>query len=102
MRRTPEEAVVALRVLRVDDWAIGRGQRYGTILTDLEGNAVIATLPDRDAETLAAWPVVHPGVGIISRDRAGAHAEGARQGAPEAIQVADRFPVLRNLREALE
>jgi transposase len=105
LRRIPlaqKPTAITPRVLGMDDWAWRKGQRYGTILCDLERRCVVDLLPDRQSNTVIEWLRDHAPPEVISRDRAGAYAEAARQGAPHAVQVADRFHLLRNLREALE
>jgi transposase len=78
-----------------------KGQRYGALLVDLERRQPVDALPDREVQTLARWLSAHPGIEVISRDRMAAYAEGARLGAPQAVQVADRWHLLKNLAEAL-
>jgi transposase len=97
-----EPVTSEVRVIGVDEWAWSKGQSFGTILVDLEHGGVIDVLAESSAAALAAWLTVHPGVTTISRDRHGRYAEGARRAAPDATQVADRFHLVRNLRQAVE
>jgi transposase len=86
----------------IDDWAFRRGPRYGTILVDLERHEVIDLLEDREAATVSAWLKRHPEIRIIARDRGGAYAEAAAKGAPQAVQVADRWHLLKNATEVVQ
>jgi transposase len=90
------------RFVGIDDWAWRKGQRYGTIVVDLETNEVIDLLPDRDASTVKVWLAAHPGVELVSRDRASSYSQAATEAASQAQQVADRWHLLKDVREAIE
>ncbi len=100
MRACPEPSSV--RILGIDDWSWKKGVTYGSILVDLELRKPIELLPDRTASTAEAWLRRHPEVEVVSRDRGGDYAAAAKKGAPQATQVADRFHLLRNIRERLK
>jgi transposase len=102
VRAAPAPEPGPARVLGVDDWALRKRHRYGSILVDLEQRRPIDLLADRTSATFATWLATHPKPAIISRDRGGAYAEGARQGAPDAVQVADRFHLLSNIGDTFE
>jgi transposase len=97
----PFPALKVPRVIGLDEWAWRRGRRFGTMICDLERHQVVDLLPERTAPSVAQWLQAHPSVEIVCRDRSGLYAEGIRQGAPQAIQVVDRFHLVQNLREAL-
>jgi transposase len=102
VRGAPLPPTPALQAVGVDEWAWRRGHRYGTILVDLVSHRVVDLLPDRAAATVAAWLDQHPTITTVCRDRSDVYADGIRRGAPEAIQVVDRFHLVQNLRQALE
>src|SRR6266567_7143578 len=98
----PDPPLGSILYLGIDDFSFRRGGQFGTILVNLESHRVVDLLPDRKAETAAAWMRKLPELMVVSRDRGGEYASAAAQGAPQAIQCADRFHLLKNLREAGE
>jgi transposase len=102
MMARPTAPVERVVELGIDDFAFRRGRNFGSILVDMQSHKVIDLLPDRKAETAASWMGAHPEIELVSRDRGGDYAAGARQGAPHAKQVADRFHLYKNLVEAVE
>ena len=102
VRSLPTPAASRPCAIGIDDWAKRKGHTYGTIVVDLDRHCPVELLEDRTAETVVAWLQAHPEVTVVARDRAEAYASGVTQGAPEAAQVADRWHLLKNLREAVE
>lgn len=102
VRASPLPVLEPPRVLGIDDFALRKGHVYGTIFVDLQQHRPVDLVPERTSEMLEGWLLEHPGCEIIARDRSNEYARGATAGAPEALQVADRWHLLCNLRDALE
>lgn len=96
VRRRAARPLWLLRAVGIDDWAWRRGFRYGTVVCDLERRHIVALLPDRQSETAIAWLRDHPGIEFVARDRGASYGEAASKGAPQAIQVADRWHLIEN------
>jgi transposase len=102
VRASPVPDTPTLQAVGVDEWAWRRGHRYGTILVNLATHRVVDLLPDRSAASVGAWLAQHPTITVVCRDRSDLYADGIRRGAPQAVQIVDRFHLVQNLRQALE
>jgi transposase len=102
VRTIPDPPTAPVQMVGIDDWSLRRSQSYGTILVDLQSHRPIELLADRTAAAVLPWLKAHPDIDVVSRDRASAYADAAHKALPDAIQVADRFHVLKNLREHLQ
>ncbi|WP_367127835.1 transposase [Saccharothrix sp. HUAS TT1] len=83
-------------MLGVDDFALRRGRRYATVLIDAVTHRRVDVLPNRRAAPLTAWLREHPGVSMVCGDGSATYAEAVRQGAPDAVQIGDRWHIWNN------
>lgn len=99
---TPETKPPGTPHVGIDEWAWHRGHRYGTLIVNFDTHRPLVLLPGRNQRTLAAWFRKYPDIQVVSRDCGGIYATAAREGAPQARQVVDRWHLLKNIGDALE
>src|SRR6266849_228119 len=102
LRTIPPAPKSNVTVLGIDDFALRRGDMYGTILINIETSKPLDLLPDRTAEAVMPWLSTHPEIQVVSRDRASAFADAVSRVLPHATQVADRYHLVQNLRDHLQ
>jgi hypothetical protein len=102
IKKASPAAITPPQVVGIDDWARLRGRTYGTIVVDLQLRRPLALLPHREAGEVANWLSQYPSIKVVSRDRSSIYTEAARSGAPQALQVADKFHLIKNLTETIE
>jgi hypothetical protein len=90
----PVPEIGKVHIIGIDDFAWRKGQRYGSIIVDLQSHKILDLLPERTVESVITWLEAHAEVGVVSRDRGGTYVEGATQGAPLAVQVCDRWHLM--------
>ena len=98
----PTPPVGLVSQLGLDDWSFHRQKQFGAILVNLETHRILDLLPDRSADTAATWMQAHPEIELVSRDRSKEFAAAVAQGAPQAVQVLDRFHLMQNLVEQVD
>jgi transposase len=102
IRQTSVKVQADKRIIGIDDWAIRKGQRYGSLVCDLVHHRPIALLPDRTVSTVSEWLKQHPQIKVVSRDGSYEFAKAIKLGCESAIQIMDRWHLLRNLSDKLE
>jgi transposase len=102
LRTIPDPPRTKVISLGIDDFALRRGDKYGTILINAQTGKPLDLLADRTTEAVSPWLASHPEIQVVSRDRANAFAEAVSQTLPHATQVADRYHLIQNLRNHLQ
>lgn len=98
----PPPSEMLVQKIGIDDFALRRGDCYGTILVNLETGKPLDLLPDRTSDAVFPWLVRHQEIDVVSRDRANGYADAIKRALPHATQIADRFHLCQNLREHLQ
>lgn len=93
---------LSVRKVCVDDFAIRKRFSYGTVMVDLETHRIIDMIPSRDTREVKEWLDLYPNIEIISRDGAQIYAVAGHNSHPGAIQVSDRFHLIKGLSEAID
>jgi predicted transcriptional regulator len=88
-----------ISVVCIDDFALKKRQRYGTVMVDMETHKIVDMIESREMRDVSLWLAEYPNLRIISRDGSQTYAAAITQAHPSAMQVSDRFHILKNLNE---
>lgn len=86
----------------VDDFAIRKRYTYGTVMVDLETHRIIDIIDSRETKKVEEWLKSYPNLKIISRDGAQTYSSASTNSHPDALQISDRFHLLKNLSDAVK
>jgi len=86
-----------VKAICIDDFALKKCQRYGTLMVDADSGRVIDMIESRETDEVAKWLSAYSNVEIVSRDGSLSYASAITKGLPEAVQITDRFHLLQNL-----
>jgi transposase len=101
LMRIPAPVRPVPRVLGIDEFALLKGHRYASILTNAVTGDRIDVLPDRTMDTVTAWLRAHPGIEVVCRDGAAGFAQAVTDADPAITQVGDRWHIWHTLCEAV-
>jgi len=83
----------------IDDFALKKRQRYGTVMVNVESRKIVGMIESREADDVAEWVRNFPNIRQVSRDGSRQYAAAITKAHPDAVQVSDRFHIVKNLNE---
>ena len=84
----------------IDDFATKKRHTYGTVMVNIETGRIVDMLESRESAEVAVWLASFPNIKIVSRDGSTMYASAIRTAHPNAVQISDRFHILKGLTDA--
>ena len=87
----------SVKSICIDDFALKKRQRYGTVMVNIETGKIVDMIESREKDDVRRWLLKYPNIRIVSRDGSHAYAAAVTEACPNAMQVSDRFHLVKNL-----